>query len=175
MEADGVLSAVYDDINKALRVTGFDDAVFLAPANFSLAVGTPAISVVNDVPSWELDPAATEAILGAFILPTYWGTVALDFWWGKRAGTTGNVRWRMAIKDLVSGDLITEAFVSDISANVAVPGTANAAVLRTDHNTGIAVAPNHLYALRAERTGADAGDTFASDAAFFGARLRRTG
>lgn len=173
LSLQGLLNKVYDPTNNALRVSGSGDAFFLPPSAFKLLTGTPAESVVNGVQSWEMDAAVLEAVTASITLPMFWRNINIDIYHGTRSAVaSANVRHRVTIKDLASGNLITEAAISDVSANVATPAQ-NAAARRSGHNSNIAVLEDSLIALVYERTATDAGDTYTADSSFFGLGVRR--
>jgi hypothetical protein len=173
MDMNGVLAAAYDPSTASLRVTGANDLIPIPARQFSLAAGSAAIATNNNVESWELDGATVvESLITSFQLPPWWKTLDLDLIWGRRGAGSGNVRWRIVIKDLGNGDLVSEAAVIDTAVTLAVP-TQNAVAFALEQVNNLAVSNDRLYSLFIERDPNNAADTFAGDASLFGARLRR--
>jgi len=169
----GLLNKIFDPTTNSLRISGSGDNLFIWPSAFEISTGTPAISVANGVPSWEMDAAAVEAVAAIFTLPIFWTVVHFDLFHGTRSAVaSANVRHRLILKDLAAGDLITEAAAADQSANVATPAQ-NVIQRRDGHIGSFTANTDRAYALVYERTATDAGDTYTVDSSFFGVRLRR--
>lgn len=173
LSTQGLLNKIFDPTTNSLRISGSGDNFLLSPSVFGISTGTPAISVANGVPSWEMDAAAVEAVATNFTLPIFWTTVHFDLFYGTRSAVaSANVRHRLTLKDFAAGDLITEATVADQSANVVTPAQ-NVIQRRDGHISSFTANTDRIYTLVYERTATDGGDTYTVDSSFFGVRLRR--
>lgn len=174
LSLQGLLNKVYDPTNASLRVSGSGDVFFIPPAAFSIMTGTPAISVANGVQSWEMDPAAIEAVCVSVALPMFWRIINIDILHGTRSAVaSANVRHHVTVKDLASGNLITEAAASDQTADVATPAQ-NVVTRRDGHVSNLTVAQDSLLPIVYERVANHANDNYTGDSSFFGLRVRRT-
>lgn len=173
MDTQGLLNAVFDPTTNSIRVSGSGDNFLLSPNQFQPSTGSPALSLVNAVSSYEFDAAVVEAITAHFVVPIFWTAINFDLYLGRRTAGSGNIRHRLTLKELASGDLVTEAALVDSSATV-TPGVQNAVTRRADHvGAPTTVVSDRLYAVTYERTATDAADTYTLDSSFFGVTIRR--
>lgn len=155
------------------------DVFPLTPSNFTAtAAGTPpTLTVTNECQIWSFVQAATGEVSGSFFLPPAWRTISVGFFWvNPGADVTGNVRWRVALKKLDTGDLTSEAYVTDAAANVAT-GAQHALNLRANHITGFSVVPGIFgssYSMLVSRIGGDAGDTIGNAVGLHSVSVQRT-
>lgn len=156
------------------------DVFPFTPGDFvATATGTPPTLGNNGgVQVWSFADGATGEIVTQFAVPASWRQVSLSFSWVNPNAGAGNVRWRVAMRNLaVAIDGTGAAMDSDVSANVAAAAQ-NVINLRANHVTGFDTSPatfGSVFSLLLSRIGADAGDTLVGAAELGVPVLSRTG
>lgn len=156
------------------------DVFPFTPGDFvATATGTPPTLGNNGgVQVWSFADGATGEAVTQFALPATWHTVSLSFSWINPNAGAGNVRWRVAMRNLaIAIDGTGVAMDSDVSANVAAAAQ-NVVNLRAGHTTGFDTTPaafGSVFSLLISRIGADAGDTLVGAAELGVPVLQRTG
>jgi hypothetical protein len=175
MDANGVLSACYDQTNQALRVVGANEAFYIGSAQVNL-FNSATIVRTNSWPRVQFADAATQSIDFTFQPPRWWSQMGIGFTWVNDSAASGNVRWRVAVKKegIATGN-ISNAFDSDVSANIGA-GSQNVPQFTIDHIANFNCVQDvfsSVYTVLIERIGADAGDTLAGAVSILDVVIRK--
>lgn len=136
--------------------------------------GTPTHAVTTGATSfWLMDAAALEQIATPVMLPDGWVTYDADFYWSNHAASAGDVKWGFRTSPvLADGAQVDQTnAVADLVASA--PGTAGILEISTIAANQSAPAAGSVLPLAVRRTAADAADTLANDARFYGVMLRK--
>lgn len=174
METQGILNAVFDSTNNALRISGSGAEIqFVGAGGLELVAGTRTLVVTNDVTRLSMIDGVTTTFGCSMILPPFWTTAQFGFYYTTSVTAAGDIRWRQAVKKhAIFVDNISEAFLADVSATIDAPNigivtnTAGAPLL-----TGINVTPDtfgSIFSIITSRVGADAADTYTGAAELMG-------
>ncbi len=178
-DANGVAGAVSLDSS---YLTDRGRSVWIGATSFGIDTGTPLLAVhgsagtLTQVPVWEFDGTAREAITTTIEMPTDWnlGQVSFRLYWAPSDANTGNVFWDVDGAPLIDGTQIDVTPDFDTQATSAAPGIAEQL---TFHTTALVTitATGGLIRIIVIRLADLASDTYnGHDAWFLGLRVSYT-
>lgn len=148
----------------------------LSPADFVLGAGA-AYAIVGSAggmlraDAWAFDGAgADEYIIAQFIVPgwlTVESPVPTDMYWAPSGAGAGNVKWELQVTVAGGSEQVDQAAQWTNTVTTAAPGVADQVTQSTFGNSTFDTAPG-VARVVVRRNSADAADTYAADAWFFG-------
>ncbi|MEM1333931.1 MAG: hypothetical protein AAGG08_10765 [Actinomycetota bacterium] len=146
-----------DDIDTAIAAAT-SQSVWIRPSDFEVVSGSPTVELINSCPVVAFDAGDTEVVSTTFMPPSHWDSFDVHAWWTVPSGS-GNVEWRIQLRGLFDGDVISGNATSDVLA--AAPAAVD--VLRTELASAVDNS-DAFHQATFRRRGGDATDTLNADA-----------
>jgi hypothetical protein len=105
--------------------------IWLAPEDFTLALGSPTLGVVGDnanavnrPTAWQFPSGSKTAVTTNFVVPSDWtgGAITVVYHWSRAAGTNGTVSGDWVWSQVAEGEQVDEGGAA-VSATPADPAT----------------------------------------------------
>jgi hypothetical protein len=171
------LVEIVDDVagtptNKKVTVANLAKATaarWVSAGEFGAIAGTPAFGQVAS--RWAVmlfDASSTESAAASIAVPAAWTSINVDLYWTNAGAGSGNVVWRLLADRAGNTETLAASAGGGDSTNLTIAAPAQEVLKVSSLLSGQATDPTKVLNLRIIRTGGDAADTLANDAALLG-------
>jgi hypothetical protein len=168
--AEGTVTALKAELDAQYAPLG--GPIVITSQSFFAITNTPAMAVapVNRAGALMFDASAQERAQSAVWIPAGWTTVTATLCWANAGVGAGDVMWDFRIGPLAEGADIS---VPPTSVSIFTDTAGTQWVAQTPTSEARSVTAGQFHRVWIERTGSDAADTLANDAAFYALVLTR--
>lgn len=152
-----------------LSVKADTESIWLAPSDFAINAGSPAIAGGLLIPSIALDPTSIEIIVAGFRTPPSWATATVTLWY-YTASAVNNFVINPRIYLAANGESAAPSAEAGITASITIAGS-TAAIANTQACGTFTCRPNAVGSFWLQRDATAFSDLNAGDFSVLGVAI----